>query len=82
MSIEALAMAGADYMKCSISLEVWEGLGTVETPAYLLAEEDLQNPVIKSKVHDLVSDNENFAAQILAVAKAVVSTETKASEMQ
>ena len=70
MPIEAVAMAGADYMQCSVNLEMWEGLGTEEIPAYLLAAEDPQTPVIKKNFDDLVSKNENFAAQILVMAKA------------
>ena len=82
MSIEALAMAGADYLQCSINLEMLEGLGTEETPAYLLAEEDLQTPVIKTSIDDLVSKSEDFAARIVGMAKAVISRLQKCNKQK
>ncbi|CAL2266894.1 unnamed protein product [Prunus armeniaca] len=40
MSIEALAMAGADYMECGINFEEWESNdGLKDPPPYLLADE-------------------------------------------
>ncbi|GLT33739.1 hypothetical protein SLA2020_083030 [Shorea laevis] len=39
MSIEALAMAGADYRECGIDVELWESGGMEEQPpVYLLAD--------------------------------------------
>ena len=38
MSIEALAMAGADYMECGIDLLGWETGGSTQAPPYLLVE--------------------------------------------
>ena len=38
MSIEALAMAGADYMECGIDLQGWETGGSTQPPPYLLVE--------------------------------------------
>ncbi|GKV23428.1 hypothetical protein SLEP1_g33161 [Rubroshorea leprosula] len=39
MSIEALAMAGADYIECGIDVELWENGGKEEQPpVYLLAD--------------------------------------------
>lgn len=38
MSIEALAMAGADYSKCDINLEELERRDSEKPPQYLLAE--------------------------------------------
>ncbi|KAL3527662.1 hypothetical protein ACH5RR_012359 [Cinchona calisaya] len=73
MSIEALAMAGADYTKCSINLEMWE-----EIPEYLRADqEDLKTTLIKTGIDDLVFKSENFAEHIVIMAKVVASTKTK-----
>ena len=80
MSIEALAMAGADYEECSVNLEIWEGFETEEIPAYLLAEEDEQSPGIKKKsINDLACKSEGFAAEILVMAKAVASNKANTS---
>ena len=79
MSIEALAMAGADYEECSINLEIWEGFETEEIPAYLLAEEDKESPEIMKSINDLVCKSEEFAAEILVMAKAVASNKTNTS---
>ena len=38
MSIEALAMAGADYMECGIDLLGWETGDSTQAPPYLLVE--------------------------------------------
>ena len=38
MSIEAFAMAGADYMECGIDLQGWETGGSTQPPPYLLVE--------------------------------------------
>ncbi|KAI8030559.1 hypothetical protein LOK49_LG01G02301 [Camellia lanceoleosa] len=43
MSIEALAMAGVDYMECDIDLEAWERCGQEQPPSYLLAEKHSSN---------------------------------------
>uniref|UniRef100_A0A7N2M109 Uncharacterized protein n=1 Tax=Quercus lobata TaxID=97700 RepID=A0A7N2M109_QUELO len=43
MSIEALAMAGADYVECGINLEALERSGWEQTPPHLLADEQSFN---------------------------------------
>ncbi|KAI7979887.1 AP-2 complex subunit alpha-2 [Camellia lanceoleosa] len=43
MSIEALAMAGVDYMECDIDLQAWERCGQEQPPSYLLAEKHSSN---------------------------------------
>lgn len=41
MSIDALAMAGADYTECSIDFEAMDHFGLTEPPpSYLLSEDD------------------------------------------
>ncbi|OUZ99359.1 hypothetical protein BVC80_715g67 [Macleaya cordata] len=40
ISIEALAMAGADYTECDIDCEEWERDEIETTPPYLLADDD------------------------------------------
>ncbi|OIT19711.1 hypothetical protein A4A49_40231 [Nicotiana attenuata] len=39
MSVEALAMAGADYNKCNVHLEDMEQRNSERTPQHLLADE-------------------------------------------
>lgn len=86
MSIEALAMAGADYMECAIDLEVLECSRRLEnSPPYLLAE---QSSIIRSDQFKLrhkrkctgdqhvlrpVVDRDQMKARIREWAKAVVS---------
>lgn len=43
MSIEALAMAGADYIKCGINLQELEREDLEKTPQHLLAEQRHRN---------------------------------------
>ncbi|KAK7858272.1 hypothetical protein CFP56_013028 [Quercus suber] len=43
MSIEALAMAGADYVECGINLEALERSEREQTPPHLLADEQSFN---------------------------------------
>lgn len=38
VSLEALAMTGADYVECGMTIEEWERLD-VETPPHLLADD-------------------------------------------
>ena len=40
VSLEALAMAGADYREVGVCIKEWEAEDLEETPAHLLAEED------------------------------------------
>ncbi|KAA8546802.1 hypothetical protein F0562_003231 [Nyssa sinensis] len=47
MSIEALAMAGADYRESGIELEALERCGLEQPPPYLLAEQNLKIEVEK-----------------------------------
>ncbi|KAM0971219.1 hypothetical protein ACFX13_019440 [Malus domestica] len=53
MSIEALAMAGADYMECGINFEEWErNDGVQDPPSHLLADEqsfEVDHEVLKIK---------------------------------
>ncbi|KAL3527660.1 hypothetical protein ACH5RR_012357 [Cinchona calisaya] len=77
MRSPALAMAGADYMECSINLEMWE-----EIPEHLLVEEKLQTPVVRTSTNDLVFKSENFAEQIIVMEKAVASTKTTTSKIE
>lgn len=50
MSIEALAMAGADYVKCAIDLQELEREDQEKTPLHLLAE---QRPGNKSQDNEM-----------------------------
>ncbi|KAK9904494.1 hypothetical protein M0R45_000717 [Rubus argutus] len=56
MSIEALAMAGADYKKCRINLDEKEGRDKDHTPQYLLAEQN-SNGSESNEKHMLVIEN-------------------------
>ncbi|CAK9151223.1 unnamed protein product [Ilex paraguariensis] len=42
ISIEALAMAGANYLECSVDFEQWEHRDLDPPPPHLLAEEDAE----------------------------------------
>jgi len=57
MSIEALAMAGADYKKCHINHEEKEGRDEDHTPQYLLAEQNSNNGRERNEKNMLVVEN-------------------------
>nr|POE60898.1 hypothetical protein CFP56_31323 [Quercus suber] len=58
MSIEALAMAGIDCIKCTINLEEVEHRDVEKTPQYLLAE---QKPSTESETNEDQVDSETVA---------------------
>lgn len=53
MSIEALAMLGADYMDCGFELEAWERAGSPEEPppAHLLPDQNQSLEVEKKRAY-------------------------------
>ena len=70
MSIEALAMAGVDYMKCDIDVEKWERCGEKQPPSHLLAEGNVPSNEIFMEKDKLIR------ARIQEWAKAVASMKT------
>ena len=60
MSIEALAMAGADYMECGIDLQVWETAGSTHPPPHLLVE-NVPGTEAGTKCNDELKANEERA---------------------
>ena len=60
MSIEALAMAGIDCIKCTIDLEEIEHIDVEKTPQYLLAE---QNPSTESETNEGQVGSETVAGE-------------------
>lgn len=60
MSIEALAMAGIDCIKCTINLEEVEHRDVEKTPQYLLAE---QTPSTESETNEDQVDSETVAGE-------------------
>lgn len=60
MSIEALAMAGIDCIKCTINLEEVEHRDVEKTPQYLLAE---QKPSTESETNEDQVDSETVAGE-------------------
>ncbi|KAA8546801.1 hypothetical protein F0562_003230 [Nyssa sinensis] len=78
MSIEALAMAGVDYMECGIDVEAWESRGGLDQPPpHLLAE-------VEKKGADkiMVVNSELVKAKLLEWAKAVASIMGNASQFE
>ena len=75
MSIEALAMAGADCMECGIDLEVWEAGGSTQPPPHLLEEKILSSTEVgRQSYNDKKKMNEErVKAKIRQWAKAVVA---------
>ncbi|OMO73100.1 hypothetical protein COLO4_27262 [Corchorus olitorius] len=51
VSIEALAMAGADYVEWGMDIEEWEYEDRDLTPAYLLADEEEGEETIEKSVN-------------------------------
>ena len=74
MSIEALAMAGADYMECGIDLQGWETGGSTQPPPYLLVE-NIPGPEAGTKCNDdkQKANEERVKAQMREWAKAVAA---------
>lgn len=64
MSIEALAMAGADYVECGIDLDLLDSRDREDPPPYLLADDAFE------KGHDDSSDGE-MKERLIAWAKYV-----------
>lgn len=54
MSVEALAMAGADYVECGIDLNLLDSRDREDPPPYLLADDAFK------KGHDDSSDGERY----------------------
>lgn len=73
MSIEALAMAGADYMECGIDLQVWETAGSTHPPLYLLVEKNPGTEGSKQSHDKLKANEERLKAMMLEWAKAVAA---------
>ncbi|CAK9144057.1 unnamed protein product [Ilex paraguariensis] len=57
MSIEALAMAGTDYMECGINLEAWECCGSEQPPPHLRADQRYLSIEAGRKGDDKLADN-------------------------
>lgn len=59
VSLEALAMAGEDYVNFGIDMEEWERTELEETPAHLLADvdDDQQQYWSISNINDCITDN-------------------------
>ena len=75
MSIEALAMAGADYMECDINIEALERCGSEQPPPYLLADQQYLSIEVHRKGDDKksVDNGEVVKAKMREWAKAVAS---------
>ncbi|BFG35486.1 hypothetical protein CerSpe_217600 [Prunus speciosa] len=77
MSIEALAMAGVDYMEFGINFEEWERKdGLKDPPPYMLADEQSsdvdQRLRTKGGVDDILAfDNDYTKRKLLEWAKSV-----------
>lgn len=82
MSIEALAMAGADYAECGIDVEAWEHEGLEQIPAYLLAEQRLSSKN-EQKRSELLGVNERWLKKkMLEWAKTVASAKQTKTKFQ
>ena len=73
MSIEALAMAGADYMECGIDLHDWET--NQPPPPYLLAEKMSCSEAVRKYCNDdeVKANEEKVKAKMREWAKAVAA---------
>ena len=75
MSIEAVAMAGADYMECGIDLQGWETGGSTQPPPYLLVE-NIPGTEAGTKCSDdkQKANEERVKAKMREWAKAIAAT--------